>query len=209
MAVRRELECDRGWKQDLGAGEIRLLPFCGRQGKHEHLLLFPLSYLFFCCCFFVCLFVFATANTDGTKKWPYPHFVSLMAATVHPIREGGIGKGRSFMSEFPRSCFAFLDTAQWLCPPLFVRLLTFLTWTLRFAIVGLEGCTCNRLLTYTTYCHTNKCIVTRHSGSCTQTSWISIMEFVKSWRLLQLKVILTWDTFFWVFVVVVCLFVCF
>ena len=44
------------------------------------------------------------------------------------------------------------------------------------------------------HCHTYKCNVTRHSGSCTTTSDISIMEFVVSWRLLQLKAIPTQDS---------------
>ena len=34
----------------------------------------------------------------------------------------------------------------------------------------------------------------RHIGSCISTSWISVMEYVMPWRLLQVKVPLTWDT---------------
>ena len=44
------------------------------------------------------------------------------------------------------------------------------------------------------YCYTYMCSVTCHSGSCTLTSGISIMELVMSWRLLELKVILSWDS---------------
>ena len=45
-----------------------------------------------------------------------------------------------------------------------------------------------------TYSHTYRWSVSHHSGSCTLTSRISIMEFVMSWSLLQLEVILAWDS---------------
>ena len=57
--------------------------------------------------------------------------------------------------------------------------------------VGWEGSVCNH---FPTHCRTYKCSVTRFSNSWTPTSGISIMEFVVSWRLRQLKVILTWDS---------------
>ena len=37
-------------------------------------------------------------------------------------------------------------------------------------------------------CHTVKCTVTHHFGSCIQSSWISVMEFVRSEQLRQLTV---------------------
>ena len=45
-----------------------------------------------------------------------------------------------------------------------------------------------------THCHTYKRTVTRHSGNCTPTLEISIMELAISWRSLQLKVIPTRDS---------------
>ena len=39
-----------------------------------------------------------------------------------------------------------------------------------------------------TYIHTYQCSDARHAGGCAPTSGIAIMEFVMSWRLLQLKV---------------------
>ena len=45
-----------------------------------------------------------------------------------------------------------------------------------------------------TYSHTHRWSVSHHSGSCTLPSRISIMEFVMSWSLLQLEVILAWDS---------------
>ena len=41
--------------------------------------------------------------------------------------------------------------------------------------------------------HVDKCSVIRPSGTCTLTSEMSIMEFVRSWRLLQLTQIMTRD----------------
>ena len=44
------------------------------------------------------------------------------------------------------------------------------------------------------YCHTYKCSVSYHSGSCSPTSAIWVMEFVVSWGWLEGKVTLTQDS---------------
>ena len=44
------------------------------------------------------------------------------------------------------------------------------------------------------YCHTDTCSVTQHTDTCAPTWEISTIEFVMSWRLLSLKVTLTWDS---------------
>ena len=61
--------------------------------------------------------------------------------------------------------------------------------------VGLGGSVCNYFPTpVCILSYIYECSVTCHSGCHTQTSEISMKESVISWRLLQLKVTLTWDS---------------
>ena len=46
------------------------------------------------------------------------------------------------------------------------------------------------------YIRTYKCSVTQYSSSCIPSSEISTLEWVMSWRLLWLKVVQTWDTWY-------------
>ena len=72
---------------------------------------------------------------------------------------------------------------------LFVSIAQLKPWSSLSA--GWEADLCNCFPYIHTCCPTCKCSIICHSSSCTLAWRISVTEFVTSWRLLQLKVILT------------------